>query len=60
MHMPEKHRIAARENNINVIIAGHMASDSLGMNQLLDEIEQKGVEVIPCSGLIRVKRFTNV
>jgi putative NIF3 family GTP cyclohydrolase 1 type 2 len=57
MHMPEKHRTAARENNINVIIAGHMASDSLGMNQLLDKIEQRGVEIIPCSGLIRVKRF---
>jgi putative NIF3 family GTP cyclohydrolase 1 type 2 len=57
MHMPEKHRTAARENHINVIIAGHMASDSLGMNLLLDEIETKGVEIIPCSGLIRVKRF---
>ncbi|HNX92075.1 MAG TPA: NGG1p interacting factor NIF3, partial [Syntrophomonas sp.] len=59
MHMPDKHRTAARENNINVIIAGHMASDSLGMNQLLDQIEQRGVEVIPCSGLIRVKRFSD-
>lgn len=60
MHMPEKHRSAARENNINVIIAGHMASDSLGMNLLLDEIEAQGVEVIPCSGLIRVKRNSTV
>jgi putative NIF3 family GTP cyclohydrolase 1 type 2 len=57
MHMSEKHRIAARDNNLNVIIAGHMASDSLGMNLLLDELEQRGVDVIPCSGLIRVKRF---
>ncbi|HWQ75753.1 MAG TPA: NGG1p interacting factor NIF3 [Syntrophomonas sp.] len=57
MHMPEKHRTAARENNINVIIAGHMASDSLGMNLLLDQIESRGIEIIPCSGLIRVKRF---
>ena len=23
----------------------------------LDELEKKGIEVIPCSGLIRVKRF---
>lgn len=59
MHMPEKHRTAARENHINVIIAGHMASDSLGMNLLLDEIEPRGVEIIPCSGLIRVKRFAS-
>jgi len=58
MHVTEKHRIAARDNNINVIVAGHMASDSLGMNLFLDEIEQRGVEVIPCSGLIRIKRYT--
>lgn len=56
MHMPEKHRKAAKDNNMNVIIAGHMASDSLGMNLFLDELEKRGVETIPCSGLIRVKR----
>jgi len=27
------------------------------MNLLLDEVEKKGVEVVPVSGLIRVKRF---
>lgn len=57
MHMTEKHRAAARENNINVIVAGHMASDSLGVNQFLDELERKGVDIIPCSGLIRIKRY---
>lgn len=57
MHMTEKHRSAARENNINVIVAGHMASDSLGVNLFLDELEQRGIDIIPCSGLIRVKRF---
>ncbi|MEN6328035.1 MAG: NGG1p interacting factor NIF3 [Syntrophomonas sp.] len=59
MHMTEKHRLAAKENHINVIITGHMASDSLGMNLLLDELEQAGIEIIPCSGLIRVKRTRN-
>lgn len=58
MHMPDKHRQAAKENHINVIIAGHMASDSLGMNLFLDELEKEGVNIIPCSGLIRVKRFS--
>ncbi|CFX55150.1 GTP cyclohydrolase 1 type 2/Nif3 [Syntrophomonas zehnderi OL-4] len=58
MHLTEKHRQAARENNINVIVAGHMASDSLGMNLFLDELEKRGTDVIPCSGLIRVKRFS--
>ena len=42
MHISEKHRKEAEKNHVNVIIAGHMASDSLGMNLLLDGIEQQG------------------
>jgi putative NIF3 family GTP cyclohydrolase 1 type 2 len=57
MHMSEEHRKEAEKNHINVVIAGHMASDSLGMNLLLDEIEKKGIEVVAISGLVRVKRF---
>lgn len=60
MHMPEEHRKEAEKHHINVVIAGHMASDSLGLNLFLDELEKKGVEVVPMSGLIRVKRFSNV
>lgn len=56
MHIGEKHRKEAEKNHINVVIAGHMASDSLGVNLLLDTAEQKGIEIIPCSGLIRVSR----
>lgn len=57
MHMSEEHRKEAEKYHINVIIAGHMASDSLGMNLFLDEVEKKGIEVVPVSGLIRIKRF---
>ena len=56
MHMGEEHRKEAEKHHINVVIAGHMASDSLGMNLFLDELEKKGIEVVPVSGLIRVKR----
>lgn len=56
MHMGEKHRKEAEKNHINVIIAGHMASDSLGMNLLLDEIESRGVEIISVAGLLRHRR----
>jgi hypothetical protein len=55
--MSEEHKKEAEKYHLNVVIAGHMASDSLGMNLLLDEIEKKGVEVVAVSGLIRVKRF---
>ena len=57
MHMSERNKKEAEANNINVVIAGHISSDSLGMNLFLDELEKQGIEVIPCSGLIRVKRF---
>jgi putative NIF3 family GTP cyclohydrolase 1 type 2 len=57
MHIAEEHRKEAEKYHINVIIAGHMASDSLGMNLFLDELEKRGIEIIPCSGLIRIKRF---
>ncbi|MCK5061578.1 NGG1p interacting factor NIF3 [Candidatus Parcubacteria bacterium] len=56
MHMHEEHRAEAEKYHLNVVIAGHMACDSLGMNLFLDELEKKGIEVIPCSGLIRIKR----
>lgn len=56
MHMSEEHRKEAEKHHINVVITGHMASDSLGMNLLLDEIEKQGIEIVPISGLIRIKR----
>ena len=56
MHMNEEHRQEAEKYHINVVIAGHMASDSLGMNLFLDELEKKRIKIVPCSGLIRVKR----
>lgn len=56
MHISEKNRKKAEENNLNVVIAGHDSSDSIGMNLFLDELEKKGVEIIPCSGLIRISR----
>lgn len=57
MHMREEHRKIAEQHHMNVVIAGHISSDSIGMNILLDAIEKRGVEVIPVGGLIRVKRF---
>ena len=56
MHMSEEHKKEAEAAHINVVIAGHISSDSLGMNLFLDELEKKGIEIIPASGLIRIKR----
>lgn len=57
MHMSEEHKKEAEAANINVVIAGHISSDSIGMNLFLDELEKQGIEIIPFSGLTRVKRF---
>ena len=36
----------------NLVIAGHMASDSVGFNQILEAWEKKGVEVVRISGIV--------
>ena len=41
-----------KHNKSNLIIAGHMASDSLGFNQILDAWEAKGIEVVRISGIV--------
>ncbi len=56
MHASEDVLVELRKLHINVIDCGHMAADSIGANIFLDEVERRGVEVIPCSGLIRIKR----
>lgn len=56
MHASEEHRKEAKKHHINLVISGHMASDSLGINLFLDELEKRGITVLPCSGLIRVSR----
>lgn len=56
MHTSEEHRKEAKKHHINHIVAGHMVSDSIGANLFLDELEDRGITVIPASGLIRVSR----
>jgi len=56
MHQPESHRKEAEKSFVNVVIAPHIASDSLGMNLFVDELEKRGIEIIPSGGYIRVSR----
>lgn len=57
MHFSEEHFKTAKAEFINVIVAGHIASDTLGLNLVLDELAKKyDFNIIPCSGFIRVKR----
>jgi len=56
MHISEEHKKEAETANVNIVIAGHISSDSLGMNLFLDELEKNGIEIVACSGLIRISR----
>jgi len=58
MHLSEDHRKEAEKNYLNVIIAGHISSDNLGLNLLLDEIlKDSSLRIIGCSGFNRVSRI---
>jgi hypothetical protein len=53
MHIPEKDAKNLVEQGIgNVIVAGHMSSDSMGINALAKEWAKKGVETTMMSGII--------
>ena len=55
MHIPEKDAKEVKEQGIgNVLIAGHMSSDSLGLNKLAKEWAKKGVETTMMSGIVEV------
>jgi putative NIF3 family GTP cyclohydrolase 1 type 2 len=56
MHISEKHKEKAEKSHLNIVIAGHMSSDSLGVNLFIDELEKRGIEIVSCSGFIRVSR----
>lgn len=59
MHLSEEHLKKVKDANLNVVIAGHISSDTLGLNLLLDNIEKsskESFEVIACSGFTRIKR----
>lgn len=56
MHASKEWREKAALHHVHLVVAGHMSSDSLGVNLLLDELERHGVQAIPVSGLIRVHR----
>jgi len=56
MHISEEHKKEAEAAHVNIVIAGHISSDSLGVNLLMDELEKQGIEIVSCSGFTRVSR----
>jgi len=59
MHLSEEHLKKVKDANLNVVIAGHISSDTLGLNLLLDNIEKSAkqqLQVVACSGFTRIRR----
>lgn len=57
MHLSEDHRKEAESHHLNVIVAGHIASDNLGLNLLFDDVlKGSGVNILACSGYHRISR----
>jgi putative NIF3 family GTP cyclohydrolase 1 type 2 len=56
MHFSEEHLENAKKANLNLIIAGHISSDVLGLNLLFDEIEkEEKLKFIGVSGFERIR-----
>ncbi len=57
MHLSEEHFKKVKDANLNVVIAGHISSDTLGLNLILDRVEkEEKLETINCSGFRRIRR----
>ena len=57
MHYSEEHLEHAKNAKLNVVVAGHVSSDVLGLNLLFDEIEkEEKLEFIGISGFERIRR----
>lgn len=57
MHLSEEHLENAKKAKLNVVIAGHIASDILGLNLLFDELEkEEKLEFVCVSGFERIRR----
>ena len=51
MHLGEEHRKEAEKNHLNVVIAGHIARDNVGINRfLMNYLVVHQHEILECSG----------
>ncbi len=57
MHFPDADIREAREQRLpgNLVVTGHMASDSIGINVYLDELQRHGLKIIRSGGIVSPK-----
>lgn len=51
----EHENMLITEKKGNLIVTGHYGSDSIGINPLISELETRGIEVVCCNNLVRIK-----
>jgi hypothetical protein len=57
MHFSDDHKKEAEKNHLNLVIAGHISSDNVGLNLLFDQVSGKdGVKFYEASGFRRFSR----
>jgi putative NIF3 family GTP cyclohydrolase 1 type 2 len=57
MHVSEEALENAKKANLNVVLAGHVSSDTLGLNLLFDKVEEEGrLEFVNASGFERIRQ----
>jgi hypothetical protein len=56
MHLSPGVQEVLEKGHVNIVLAGHMSSDSLGLNLLMDQLELRGVKITAGSGFTRVPR----
>jgi len=57
MHLGEEHFRKVKDADLNIVIAGHISSDALGLNLILDKLAKKEkFSIIGCSGFNRFNR----
>ena len=58
MHFSEEHFKSAKQERMNIVVAGHIPSDNVGINLMLDELTKiEELNIIPCSGFARYTRI---
>jgi putative NIF3 family GTP cyclohydrolase 1 type 2 len=56
MHISEEALENAKKARLNIVLAGHISSDTLGLNLLFDEIErEERLEFVGVSGFVRTR-----
>ncbi len=51
----EQEDMLRSENKGNLIVTGHYGSDSVGINPLINELDIRGIDVVCCNNLVRIK-----